>query len=223
MSCIFFSFSPSLCLSFTLFHAQYPCAAAAFIPLLPFLHLCALQSQCFREQKYTNHLFIHSALSCLFLVCRASRKLFVTGDSPSDFTRGLCWAPLIHTLAALSEVNALAALPCKYRAAALESVKSFLPSMVACLAWSSCRRGPRWQILPLHRLELLPGSQLPHSLQPPSCCPHPEACTQLHFPSCRLSFPSCFPLACISIILSSARFWARAHDETVVSCVFSSG
>lgn len=90
---------------------KYPCGTTAFIPLLPFLHLRALRSPRFGEKKYTNRLFIHSALSCLFLVCRASRKLFVPGDSPSDFTRGLCWTSLIHTLTALLEVSALAALP----------------------------------------------------------------------------------------------------------------
>lgn len=102
--------------------------------------LCPLQRQHFREEKYTTvYSFVHSSLSCLFLICKTSRKLFVTvthhqilrGDftEPHWFTHSrLCWRSMSWQH---SPVNTVQVPSCWY----WESFKSFLPSF--CCAFCS--------------------------------------------------------------------------------------
>lgn len=63
----------SVTVSFILFHAWYPCATAVLVPLLPSLCLYPLQSQHFREKKYTN-IFIHSFIPFLPPPCLQNKQ-----------------------------------------------------------------------------------------------------------------------------------------------------
>lgn len=153
--------------------------------LLLSLHLCPLQSQHFREKKYIYHLFICSFIPFLPLPhFQNEQEAICDSDSPPDFTRGLCWTSLIHTLQALLEVNVLAAFPCKYYTSTKllifeRALSCFcLPSAVLCVL-NNCQQGGKvTNSVPVSNIEIghSVGVQVPAQQQL-----LPGMCADFHF------------------------------------------
>ena len=160
--------------------------------LYPFPYMISMHNRCARttpafplpvsssepafRRKEIYKPFIHSFIPFLPPCLQNEQEAICAWWLTIRFYEGICWTSLIHTLLALSEVNVLAAFPCKCRTSTKLLISRALSYF--CLPWyclhillrTVVNRGTRWHSVSVLNREISwhsVGARVPAQQQPP--------------------------------------------------------